>query len=166
MRIADCCPGQRWILAAGCRLPWPYSLPGLGAPPDAQCFRRFAGRGAGGLWYGHPLVACCCCRPGGGQPGTKRADDRQRPYSGPDLATALISGWGIDGSGPIPFPFAFVNGIYGPGVLGFLGANGLIDTAVSFSILLTFNRCATGAAQRLRCCWWPPRACRARLAWY
>lgn len=60
--------------------------------------------------------------------------------SGPDLATALISGWGIDGSGPIPFPFAFVNGIYGPGVLGFLGANGLIDTAVSFSILLTFNR--------------------------
>lgn len=60
--------------------------------------------------------------------------------SGPDLATALTSGWGIDGSGPIPFPFAFVNGIYGPGVLGFLGPNGLIDAAVGFAILLTFNR--------------------------
>ena len=34
--------------------------------------------------------------------------------TGPDLYTALASNWKIEGDGPIPFPFAFVNGMFSP----------------------------------------------------
>lgn len=60
--------------------------------------------------------------------------------SGKDLLTALASAWAVEGSGPIPFPFAFANGIYAPGVINQLGPNGVIEPALTFLLLLTFNR--------------------------
>lgn len=59
--------------------------------------------------------------------------------SGPDLASALIKGWQID-SGPLPFSFAFANGLHSPGVLDLLGANGLSGRLLLVILLLTFNR--------------------------
>jgi hypothetical protein len=57
----------------------------------------------------------------------------------PDLASALTISWGIEGGGPIDFPFAFANGIISPGVMAH-GPNGSIGAAVAIPILLTFNR--------------------------
>lgn len=59
--------------------------------------------------------------------------------SAPDLQTALTGIWAIDGAGPLPFPFAFSNGIMRPGVLGH-GPNGIIGSALTLLLLLTFNR--------------------------
>jgi len=59
--------------------------------------------------------------------------------SGPDLVTALLGSWAIEGAGPIPFPFAFANGNITPGVMRH-AANGMISSAITLVILLTFNR--------------------------
>ncbi len=58
--------------------------------------------------------------------------------SGSDLYTALINPWRIEGGGPIPFPFAFVNGIFAP-MLG-LGGNGSIPQMTMFLLLILARR--------------------------
>jgi hypothetical protein len=55
-------------------------------------------------------------------------------HSGSDLYSALISPWRIEGGGPIPFPFAFANGIFPP-MLG-LGSNGSIPQMSLFLLLI------------------------------
>lgn len=57
----------------------------------------------------------------------------------PDAFTALTLPWNIEGGGPFAYPFAFISGINQPWALAF-GPNGLIDTAIAFPLLLTFNR--------------------------
>jgi hypothetical protein len=59
--------------------------------------------------------------------------------SAPDFQTALSGYWQVDGAGPIPFQFAFANGIINPGVLGH-GPNGIVGGALTLFLLLTFNR--------------------------
>ena len=59
--------------------------------------------------------------------------------SGATLAEALTSSWTIEGAGPIPYPFAFVNGITSAGVMAH-GPNGMIGSAIGLPLLLTFNR--------------------------
>jgi hypothetical protein len=56
------------------------------------------------------------------------------------LAVALSQPWGVEGVGPVAFPFAFSNGIYSPAVLAMSGPNGTISTAITMLFLLTFNR--------------------------
>src|SRR5512133_3552177 len=60
--------------------------------------------------------------------------------SGPTLAEALLNNWTIEGGGPVPFLFAFANGIYTPGVITSMGANGAAVFVLIFLLLLTFNR--------------------------
>ncbi len=60
--------------------------------------------------------------------------------SGPGLTQALGNVWAFEGGGPIPFPFAFANGLLTPGVLSFHISTGLMILAVTFLLLLTFNR--------------------------
>jgi hypothetical protein len=51
------------------------------------------------------------------------------------LAKALFSAWEINGGGPIPFPFAYHNGIFPP-VHMVLGSNGALPFAVPLLMLL------------------------------
>ncbi len=60
--------------------------------------------------------------------------------SGPTMAEALLNAWTIEGGGPVPFLFAFANGIYTPGVITSMGANGAAVFVLIFLLLLTFNR--------------------------
>ncbi len=60
--------------------------------------------------------------------------------SGATLADALQHAWAMDGGGPLAFPFAFANGIYPPGVINALGANGLLSYGIFALLLLTFQR--------------------------
>lgn len=60
--------------------------------------------------------------------------------SGVTLSEALMSTWAVEGAGPLPFPFAFANGIFPPGVIQAHTANGLIPFVIIFLLLLTFNR--------------------------
>jgi len=60
--------------------------------------------------------------------------------SGSSLADALSRPWGVEGVGPVAFPFAFANGIYAPGVLEISGPNSTYSTALTVFFLLTFNR--------------------------
>jgi hypothetical protein len=60
--------------------------------------------------------------------------------SGPDLISAMFGPWLMEGDGPIKFQFAFANGLHSPGVLSFLGPNGLIGRVLTLLLLLTFNR--------------------------
>lgn len=60
--------------------------------------------------------------------------------SGPELTTALLNRWMMEGGGPQPFLFAFANGLRNPGVISLLGANGLMSRVLLVALLLTFNR--------------------------
>jgi hypothetical protein len=60
--------------------------------------------------------------------------------SGGNLGKALVGPWVIEGGGPIPFPFAFANGIFPAGILSQFVANGLTETAFTLVLLLTFTR--------------------------
>ena len=60
--------------------------------------------------------------------------------SGANLAAALINPWALEGVGPLAFPFAFVNGIYQPGLLSQFVANGLTETAFILTLLLSVKR--------------------------
>ncbi|MBE0696286.1 MAG: hypothetical protein IH586_05125, partial [Anaerolineaceae bacterium] len=60
--------------------------------------------------------------------------------SGGGLAEALANPWGVQGVGPVSFPFAFANGIYSPGVLDISGPNSTYPVAMWIFYLLTFNR--------------------------
>ena len=57
----------------------------------------------------------------------------------PDLYTALISPWKIEGDGPIPFPFAFVSGMSRPLTLA-LGSNSAIPLVTIALLLLLVKR--------------------------
>jgi hypothetical protein len=59
--------------------------------------------------------------------------------SGANLYTALISKWNIEGGGPVPFPFAFVNGIYSPTVMHWNGMSE-IPMVILLLLLLTYRR--------------------------
>jgi hypothetical protein len=56
----------------------------------------------------------------------------------PDLARGLILPWDVNGSGPIAFPFAFINGINPPLILSH-GGSGLMVAVVSMLILLLYR---------------------------
>ncbi len=59
--------------------------------------------------------------------------------SGANLAEALTHPWAAEGTGPMPFPFAFANGIYTPGVITANGVNGIVVFTVILLLLLTFH---------------------------
>lgn len=59
--------------------------------------------------------------------------------TGATLSEALSRSWGIEGAGPIDYPFAFANGINTPAVMNH-GPNGSIGTVLLLILLLTFNR--------------------------
>ena len=56
----------------------------------------------------------------------------------PDLARGLLLPWAIDGGPPIPFPFAFVNGITPPLILSH-GGSGMMVAALAILILLVYR---------------------------
>jgi hypothetical protein len=56
----------------------------------------------------------------------------------PDLARGLTLPWAIDGAGPIPFPFAFINGINSPLILQH-GGSGMMVAALSILIILLYR---------------------------
>jgi hypothetical protein len=60
-------------------------------------------------------------------------------HSGPDLYTNLGLPWLIEGAGPLPFPFAFANGIFTPGIMA-LGGSGALPLATLFLLLLLARR--------------------------
>ena len=60
--------------------------------------------------------------------------------TGSTLVVAMQKFWAVDGQGPIPFPFAFVNGIFTPGVHNLLLPNSTLSIALTLTLLLTFNR--------------------------
>jgi len=60
--------------------------------------------------------------------------------SGPDLYSALIGPWKISGGGPIPFPFAFANGIYRPISMALGGSGALPYMTVFLLLLLALRR--------------------------
>ena len=60
--------------------------------------------------------------------------------SGSTFATALTGPWAIEGGASLDFPFAFVNGVLQPGVLSMLGPNSTFLLALTFTLLLTYNR--------------------------
>lgn len=59
--------------------------------------------------------------------------------SGPELSTALVSSWVIEGDGPLHWPFAFANGIFQS---PFMTLNGTANMwpMIGFLLLLTANR--------------------------
>ncbi len=59
--------------------------------------------------------------------------------TGDTLYTAINNNWGIEGAGPIGYPFAFANGILAPGVMNH-GPNGSIGVVLILLLLLLFNR--------------------------
>ena len=59
--------------------------------------------------------------------------------SGYDLYTLLLSPWNIEGGGPIPFPFAFTNGIFAPLNMA-MGSNGALPQMTIFLLLLLAKR--------------------------
>ena len=59
--------------------------------------------------------------------------------SGANLLEAIMSNWRIEGAAKLPIPFAFTNGIVQPGVLAVHGPNGLMELAILFLMLLSWN---------------------------
>jgi hypothetical protein len=59
--------------------------------------------------------------------------------TGATLFEAINRTWGIEGAGPIGYPFAFANGIASPGVMNH-GPNGSIGVVISLLLLMVFNR--------------------------
>ncbi|MFZ5881192.1 MAG: hypothetical protein ACOY0R_17640 [Chloroflexota bacterium] len=57
----------------------------------------------------------------------------------PDLSTALVSPWVIEGAGPLPFPFAYANGINPPASMS-LGGIGVLGTLILLLLTLLFRR--------------------------
>ncbi|MFZ5858979.1 MAG: hypothetical protein ACOYZ6_19300 [Chloroflexota bacterium] len=56
----------------------------------------------------------------------------------PDLAGGLTLPWAIDGGPPLPFPFAFVNGITPPLILSH-GGSGMMVSALTVLILIVYR---------------------------
>jgi hypothetical protein len=59
--------------------------------------------------------------------------------TGATLYEAINRTWGIEGAGPLGYPFAFANGIVAPGVMNH-GPNGSISIVISLLLLTLFNR--------------------------
>ncbi|NMB53960.1 MAG: hypothetical protein GYA15_04595 [Leptolinea sp.] len=59
--------------------------------------------------------------------------------TGATLYEALNRTWGIEGAGPIGYPFAYANGIAAPGVMNH-GPNGSIGVVIGLLLLMVFNR--------------------------
>jgi hypothetical protein len=59
--------------------------------------------------------------------------------SGPSLAANLRGSWAMAGDGPVPFPFAFANGIFPPQVMA-LGSSSALPVATLFLILIIARR--------------------------
>lgn len=59
--------------------------------------------------------------------------------SGTDLYTALANPWKIEGGGPFPFPFAFVNGIF-PTLTFAMSGSGALPPMTTFLLLLLGQR--------------------------
>lgn len=57
--------------------------------------------------------------------------------AGPDLASALVGVWEIEGEGPFPFPFAFASGIFRPLTFALGSAGGIPALALSLLLLLS-----------------------------
>jgi hypothetical protein len=57
----------------------------------------------------------------------------------PKLFAAMTRNWAVEGAGPIPFPFAFANGINTPAVMAHAG-RGTMDLVLSLILLLTYHR--------------------------
>lgn len=64
--------------------------------------------------------------------------------SGENLADALTRSWAVEGGGPVAFPFAFANGIFPPGVISMLTANGAVSFVVLNLLLLSCSRWRAG----------------------
>jgi hypothetical protein len=64
-------------------------------------------------------------------------------FSGPDLFVNMTRPWLVEGDGPLHFPFAFVNGIFTPGVMA-LGGSGALPLATLFLLLLLARRTWNG----------------------
>ncbi len=60
--------------------------------------------------------------------------------AGPTLVTSLPNPWPVDGQGTFPFPYAFLNGIFSPGIELLHSVFGLMLVAVFFTLLLTASR--------------------------
>lgn len=71
--------------------------------------------------------------------------------SGTNLYTILLNPWKIEGGGPIPFPFAFTNGIFQPLNMG-MGSNGALSQMTLFLLLLLATH---GATRHLAPLWRP-----------
>ncbi|GER78245.1 MAG: hypothetical protein M5U11_04380 [Anaerolineales bacterium] len=56
-----------------------------------------------------------------------------------DLAAGLLTNWKIEGDGPIPFPFAYANGIHSPTVMA-LGGIGALDLVIFLLLIMLFGR--------------------------
>lgn len=63
----------------------------------------------------------------------------------PNLFEALSQPWAVAGSGPIPFPFAFVNGVNSPAVMAFHGY-GVSAALILLLLLLLAGQQQTGKA--------------------
>jgi hypothetical protein len=59
--------------------------------------------------------------------------------TGATLLEAINRNWGIEGAGPIGYPFGFVNGIAAPGFMNH-GPNGSINIVITLLLLMGFNR--------------------------
>jgi hypothetical protein len=60
--------------------------------------------------------------------------------TGENLAAALVSPWSAAGLGPFPFPFAFLNGYNGTGILGYHSGAGALGGLITGILLLTHNK--------------------------
>ncbi len=60
--------------------------------------------------------------------------------TGETLSMALFNDWAVGGGPPLPYPFAFANGLIPPGILALNSANGLMAFVVPLFLLLTATR--------------------------
>lgn len=60
--------------------------------------------------------------------------------SGQDLTTALGKAWSASGLGPVPFPYAFVNGIESTSVVAYHAGAGSLPGIIGVLLLLTHNK--------------------------
>ncbi len=57
-------------------------------------------------------------------------------HSGPDLYSVLLGPWEIEGGGPFPFPFAFMNGVFSPNILAIAGSGAVPALTIILMLML------------------------------
>lgn len=60
--------------------------------------------------------------------------------SGHDLLSAIHNPWNISGAGPIPFPFAFANGLFPPATMAFGSSGAMLLVTIFLLLLLGINQ--------------------------